>query len=252
MKTWLKIAAAASFAFSTTVTADTLTLQWDSPVFNPFGYPDPISVSTDSGLTSQSVRGGRFQGTVLGVTGVINASNLVDSADDFWTYCYDLFQYIHNGETVTYTVNYAGPTARTLDFLGAVDYVLNGNSNTWSDPFAWLHPANSHVAAAIQIGIWESLYDTSGWSLDAGLFRASGLEAATLTQYAAFQNAVTSPSVNDLPALFAATIESDTHQDQIIGRVSRVVPQQELPEPSSLALFALAGVFAAVTRRRWS
>ena len=251
MKTWLKIAAAAGFAFSTAVAADTLTLQWDSPVFNPFAYPDPITLSTDGGLTSQSVRGGRYQGTVLGVTGAINASELLDSADDFWTYCYDLFQYMHNGDTVAYTVNYEGPTARTLDFLGAVDYVLNGSSNTWSDPFAWLHPANSHVAAAIQIGIWESLYDTSGWSLISGSFQASGLGEETLNQYEAFQNAVGLPSVNDLPALLAFTIESETHQDQIAGRTGRVRPQQELPEPGSLALFALAGVLAAVTRRRW-
>ncbi len=251
MKNWLKIVGAAGFVISTAVAAEpSVTLRWDSPVFNPFAYPDPITQSTDGGLTSQSVRGGRFQGTVLGVYGGMNASELVDGADDFWTYCYDLFQYIQNGETVTYTVDYSGPTERTLDFLGAVDYVLNGNSNTWSDPFAWLHPANSHVAAAIQVGIWESLYDTSGWSLDSGLFRASDLESATLTQYAAFQNALN--AANALPALFALTIESETHQDQITGRIpGGGRPQRELPEPGSLALFALAGVLAAVTRRRW-
>lgn len=252
MKTWLKIVAAAGLAFSTTVAADptdpTLNLRWDSPVFNPFAYPDQISLSTDGGLPSRSVRAGRFQGTVLEVTGAISMSDFLDSPADFWTYCYDLLQFIHNGETVTYTVDYNGPTARTLDFLGAIDYVLNGNSNTWSDPFAWLHPVNHNVSAAIQIGIWESLYDTSGWSLNSGLFQASGLEAATLTQYAAFQTAVNSPWVNDLPALLALTIESGTRQDQITGRI---LPLQELPEPGSLALFALAGVLAAVTRRRW-
>jgi len=251
MKNWSKIAAAVGFALSTAATADNLTLQWDSPVFNPFAYPDPITHSTDGGTTTQTVRGGRFQGTVIGLTGAVSASELIDSTDDFWTYCYDLFQFIHNGETVNYMINLSGPTARTLDFLGAVDYVLNGNSNTWADPFAWLHPANHHVSAAIQIGIWESLYDTSDWSLTSGLFQASGLSAATLSQYQAFQDAVNLASVNDLPASLAFTIESETRQDQITGRTVRVVPQQELPEPGSLALIALAGVFAAVTRRRW-
>jgi len=248
MKTWSKICTVAGLAFSTIAAADTVTLQWDSPVFNPFVAPNPINVSTDGGTTSQSVRAGRFQGSALGVTGSIATSELLDGPDDLWTYCYDLFQFIQNGETVTYNVNYSGPMARTLDFLGAVDYVLSGNSNSWSDPFAWLHPANRSIAAAIQIGIWESLYDTSGWSLDTGLFQASGLEADTLTQYTLFQNAVNSASVNDLPAALAFTVESQTNQDQITGRV---VPQQDLPEPGSLALIALAGMLAAVTRRRW-
>ena len=247
MKTSSKLIAVAALAFSTTVAADTLTLQWDSPVFNPFAYPDAINHSTDGGMTSQSVRGGRFQGTVLGVTGAVSMSELIDGPNDFWTYCYDLFQTIHNGETVAYSVNYNGPTARTLDFLGAVTYVLNGNSNTWSDPFAWLHPVDHHVGAAIQIGIWESRYDTSGWGLDSGLFQASGLGAATLAQYTAFQDAVNLASVNDLSASLALTIESPTRQDQITGRV---VPQLDVPEPGSLALISLAGVLAAVTRRR--
>ena len=72
--------------------------------------------------------------------------------------CHDLRQGLHGG---TYTVNYS-VDARTLDFLGAVNYVLNGNSNTWADINAWLHPSNGNIGAAIQVGIWKSLYETSG------------------------------------------------------------------------------------------
>lgn len=57
-----------------------------------------------------------------------------------------------------------------------MNQVLNLGRSKY-DPFAWLHPVNGYQGAAIQLGIWESLYDTAGtWKLGDGDFKASGLE----------------------------------------------------------------------------
>lgn len=250
LKNFSRLAIAAAFAVSTGAFADTVTLTYDNPIYahgsdgvvlagNPPGPPTSYPYT--------SVGAGEFGATVNSYTGGLTSANFVDSQSDFFLYCYDLFQTISAGGQFTYTVNYTAAQSRTLDFLGAVNYVLNGNTNAWSDPFAWLHPANAGVSAAIQLGIWDSLYDTdSDFSLATGSFQASGLDAGTTSEYALFQAAVQNASVNDVPLSQTMVLQSADHQDQITGYRP---PRRDLPEPGSLALLAAGLIAAGVARR---
>ena len=77
------------------------------------------------------------RGTASAVAGVA-PSSFVDSLDDLYMYCYDLYEQVHAGQEADYTINVDGPTARTLDFLGAVNTSSTVAATSWSDPFAWL------------------------------------------------------------------------------------------------------------------
>ncbi|HEV8501532.1 MAG TPA: PEP-CTERM sorting domain-containing protein [Casimicrobiaceae bacterium] len=250
MKNFSRLAIAAAFAVSATAYADTITLTYDNPIYahgsdgvnlagNPPGPPTSYPYT--------SVGAGEFGAVVNSMTGALTGASLVDSQSNFFLYCYDLFQTIGAGGQYTYNVNYTGALSHTLDFLGAVNSVLNGPSGT--DQFAWLHPANANVSAAIQIGIWESLYDTEpDFSLTTGTFQASGLDAGTAAEYALFQGAVS--STNSLSQSLTMVLESTTNQDQITGLRPSSDTHNFTPEPGSLALLAAGLIAAGIARRK--
>lgn len=188
-----------------------------------------------------SVYAGRFQGTGSEVQGVPELV-FVDSLDNLFLYCYDIYDGIDSGNKVVYNINLAGEKDRTLDFLGAVNSVLSGPAN---DPFAWLHSSSiaiKGVAAAIQIGIWESKYETSdAWNLGLGSFSATSLDNETKAWLSSFIGAI--EDSESLDAKYVMVLENPLKQDMITG--------DPIPEPGSLALLGLGlGGLAFAQRKR--
>jgi MYXO-CTERM domain-containing protein len=224
--------------------AGTVHVVFDSPIFN--GVPAPtydvvtITYPTPGGSRLASVAAGRFQGTASNLVGV-SESLFVDGLNDLFMYCYDVYERVGSGWSVDYAVNLDGESARTLDFLGAVNAVLNLNKPT-ADLFAWLHPTSGAMAAAIQLGLWESKYDSGGWDLAGGSFRATGVDASTASHLSAYLGALAgSPS---LDGRYVMTLEASGVQDMITGD-----PPADVPEPGTLALLAVAALALRRPRR---
>ncbi|HVF64772.1 MAG TPA: PEP-CTERM sorting domain-containing protein [Casimicrobiaceae bacterium] len=223
-------AAVSSAAFG----AATVTINWNSGPFSPSPSIDVGQITVTTPSITTSTNAGRFEGTIASASG-ISLSELYLDPNDFFAYCHDLSQTLQN---TTYTVVPGAPPL-VLDFLGAVNASIAGGSD-----FDWLNPTSRFIAAAVQIGIWEALYDT-GFNLTSGnLTFSSATNADMLGFYNTFVGAMaTSPS---LDANHVMLLTSPRTQDVITGRL----PPRLVSEPATLALLGIAALGLAIARRK--
>ena len=245
-----------------TASAAAVTIQFDNPIFAPFSGYDVVGIkfpSAPGGVLadrSLNVAAGRFQGTASDLDGIAPAV-FVDSVSNVFMYCYDLYETIAGGRTVRYQINFGGETARTLDFLGAVNSVLNtqrGQTGDSYDRFAWVHPTDIYQSAAIQLGIWESRFDSSSqWNLADGLFQAWNLDGSAgaadagsgKTHWYVEQFLAHREAADALDGQYAMTLVANNAQDMITGD-----PPSRVPEPGSLVLAGLALAALVGARRK--
>lgn len=254
MKLTQSMIVAAVLASAGSASAATVKITFDNPIFGNFelgsgATSDTVKIhfpkENGSGRTNSNVAAGRFSGAASELNGV-DASIFVDGVDDVYMFCYDLYESISGGQVVTYNINFKGATAKTLDFLGAVNYVMHGGSNDWADPYAWVKPLTGLQGAAIQLGIWESRYESSDtWSLATGDFSAVNVEKATQNWVDQFFKAI--PLANSLEQRYTMTLEAKGAQDMITADPP---PPSQVPEPAPLALLALALAALGLTRRK--
>lgn len=155
-------------------------------------------------------------------------------AQTFYSYCVDLANTVQSQQTVT-------PVSST----GFTNGVTNGGAKAawlFNEFAAGIHTMSNTTlaainAAALQIAIWEAMYDTSA-NLTSGGFTATASNTQITTQASTYLNALYAAQ----PWQSVATILSTAvGQDQIVSRVS---------EPSTLMMMGVAFfVISALARR---
>jgi len=269
MKTATRIVLAAALCYSTVAAADQITLHWASPPFAPLpgslAGPYNFTVKPNGGSAqSGSVNPDEYHGTVTAASPLSLADGIGDKSgipEDLLTYCYELTQYFSGGQNVNYQIIYGnaagGVTNDTLDWLGAVNSVLNQSEFN----YGWLHPTNANMAAAIQLGIWETRYDagafgnlnnlfdtTSNFYLTGNQNTLLGTGSGSVHDYlVSFITAV--PTHGSLDQQYALRLTNDGAQDQITGRYVPTSQRNDVPEPGSLALLGIGMAATALARR---
>jgi hypothetical protein len=175
------------------------------------------------------------------------------SATSLFTYCVDATQYLTDQQTVAVS----STTALTGASQSNPSVTANGGVDA-GGRIAWLFnqysteahgDASGIDAAALQIAIWETLYDSTP-DLNSGAF-----ELVDNPAYGDY-DAIYGKATADLTALYSNPLPGggDTYYTSQATFLDTAVGQDQVtgspvPEPSSLVLFGSC-VFAAIARRR--
>lgn len=210
---WTPIAAACIALAATQAQANTLKL--DSFVFTP---AQTLTVSSPA----YSGPAGQLQGSL-------------DANASFMTWCTEITQTFSLGVTYPDYFIESGITAwgaTKADDLGKLLTVLSFSGQ----------PVDAATSAAIQAGIWEIVYETSGsYDFGAGSFKASSSDVATQGFLDIFPWALVASTTS---ILVVDKLKNLDHQDFLVV--------SEIPEPATwaLSLMGLLGIGLASRRRR--
>ncbi len=175
------LASAAAFTSPASANPMTLELTFDTSstgTLFPAGS-DSVNVhyqNSDSSVVeyTSTTTAGMFSG-VAGDDTTIDVRTLFTDPGNVLAYCVDLLQPLQRNATydvetlaqdqIDDPTGVARNFGRMLSFLGAVNQVQQTDHGFVADSKNWLRPSTSWMSGAIQVGIWESLYEYSGRDL---------------------------------------------------------------------------------------
>lgn len=233
--------------FGTTATAgpidpdisSSVTITFNTPIFTKDWYANVTLSGTDH---QGRVSAGRFSGKAS-ILNNVTEETFVNGVDEVLMYCFDLLQHISPGDKPNYAILFS-PTkfSRTLDFIGAINFVLNEErdpSGETFDPYAWVRPNSRAQSVAIQLGLWETKYDSS-WDMSNGSFSVVSVPDFALPVLnsfkARYQNSDNKVVKGVAPEL-VMILEDDTYQDMIAADPPT---QVSAPGTAAILLFGLA------------
>ena len=266
--TRLTVASALALTCSTAqaglIKIGTADVEFARPIFGSTGK-DTVKLNyLDRNNVQRSMRtnAGRFSGSAT--ADGFDADIFYENADLVYLYCIDLYERIGSGWDVTYdvhTLDNNGPNTleddghpvrnfdRTLTFLGALNYTLADEYGFETSNYNWLNPTSNWMSGAIQLGIWESLYERDtgegldSWDILGGNFNVSGSgkgsNALDRRGVDLLQKTFANIGDDDVSALgtqYALILTNSSKQDMIAGD-----PPVDVPAPAT-AFLLLGGV----------
>lgn len=231
----------------------TLELTFEGNPFVENRYQN-VNLTLDDHQVNLRVSAGMFTGEA-GDDGNFDAKTLFEDEKNVLAYCVDILNNLNL--STTYEVNRITEDlihsedevtrnfGRMLDFLGSLNVVLGGDSYLGSaSDQNWLQPNTGWMSAAIQVGIWESLYETDeNLAVNEGNFRVNDLHNSGSNLLSSTFTDMGDNSA--LPAAQVRWVSTANGQDLVIDPVP--VPS---PTPLALLLSGLGLLFLKHRRRQ--
>jgi hypothetical protein len=202
------------------------------------------SVNASGGAPVFNTNAGAFTGSLSDAPGF--------NANPFTTYCVQLTQTFGFGALLNYTVegggSYFGNQHPALPSTGAV--IVDRLGKLFTSLGGVNVPTDATQSAAIQLAVWESIYEGSAaLALGTGAFQVSSTAAAVFTATSTILANAAAVTTN---LYTISVLQSATQQDFLLISRNGIPYGGNTPEPASLGLVALALGGLALSRRRRS